>query len=126
MRTSDKALAASIIFGLLVWVLDAVMDYAFFYDRSFWALLIADIPISKVYFRIAIIVSFSVFGFIISGIMAKRQVAEKALEENEKNTAPSSKALKTVVMKSILAETLPFLMTPSVKSWGAQATRCAR
>ena len=84
MRTSDKALAASIIFGLLVWVLDAVMDYVIFYDRSFWALLIADIPINKVYFRMAIIVSFSVFGFIISGIMAKRQVAEKALEENEK------------------------------------------
>ncbi len=84
MRTSDKALAASLIFGLLVWILDVVMDFVIFYDRSFWALLIADIPDNKVYFRLAIIVSFTVFGFVISGIMAKRQVAEKALEENEK------------------------------------------
>ena len=83
MRTSDKALSASILFGLFVWALDAVFDYFLFSEKNLWDLLIADIPGDKVYFRITIIISFSVFGFIVSGIMAKRQETEKALSASE-------------------------------------------
>jgi len=83
MRTSDKALAASILFGLSVWIIDATIDYFVFYDLGFWDLLIADIPIGKAYFRVASIISFTVFGFIISGVMAKRHIAESALQTSE-------------------------------------------
>ncbi|MDP2644166.1 MAG: response regulator [Desulfobacterales bacterium] len=83
MKTSDKALAASLLFGLFVWAMDAVIDSFIFTEKSFWALLIADIPAGKVYFRLVLMFSFAVFGFIISGIMGKRSLAEKALQDSE-------------------------------------------
>lgn len=83
MRTADKALAASILFGLLVWIADATIDYFLFYDRSMWDLLIADMPMGKAYFRVSTVISFAVFGFILSGLMAKRQIAEDALQSSE-------------------------------------------
>ena len=83
MKTSDKALALSLLFGLFIWLFDAVLDFFIFPDKTFIGILITDLPAGKVYFRMVALTSFTVFGFIISGLMDRRRLAEEALKQSE-------------------------------------------
>ena len=83
MKIADKALALSVVYGLLIWLFDAVADMLSFADKTFLEVLITDIPSGKVYFRLVSLLSFTVFGFIISGLMDKRHKAEQALTSSE-------------------------------------------
>ncbi|MEE9152263.1 MAG: PAS domain-containing sensor histidine kinase [Thermoplasmata archaeon] len=84
MRTEHKIIGFSIIFGLFVWVLDAIVDHFLFHERPFFENLIFDVPIHDIYMRSVIIAVFIVFGLITSRIFVERKKAEKALRENEK------------------------------------------
>ena len=48
-----------------------------FYKRSFGRLLIYDVPAHEVYIRSLILVSFLMFGVIISKVLAKHMQTEK-------------------------------------------------
>ncbi len=83
MKVEKKIIALSISFGLFVWVVDAVLDFYFFYEGTFWELLIYDVPKHEVYIRSVILASFMIFGILIGSIMVKRKKAEEALQESE-------------------------------------------
>lgn len=80
-------MTVSIGLGLFLWIVDAVLDYVIFYKGTFFELLIANVPAPEVYSRLVVIVCFFVFGTFVSGIVAKREQAEKALEESEERFA---------------------------------------
>lgn len=84
MKVEKKVIALSIAFGLFVCVVDAVLDFYFFYEGTFWDLLIYNVPKHEVYIRSVILASFTIFGIIIASIMAKRKPAEEAPRESEK------------------------------------------
>jgi len=69
---------------LAFWIIDAVLDSLFFFERPFLDLLILNIPEHEIYIRIAILGIFSISGFVISGIISRHQKTEKLLQESEK------------------------------------------
>ena len=74
-------IALAIIFGLIVWVFNTVIDYLFFFkERSFWSLLFLDTPIHEVYTRLLILISFTLFGIIVSALLVKRRQIERILK----------------------------------------------
>ena len=44
MKTKYKIILVSTVFGLGVWVIDSVLDYLFYYESSFYDLLILNVP----------------------------------------------------------------------------------
>ena len=101
MRTNNenrkKSHCVSIAFGLLVGVVDAVLDFYFFYEGTFWELLIYDVPKHEVYIRSVILASFIIFGIIAATIMAQRKKAEEKLRESEAQLAESNQLMAGVL-----------------------------
>ncbi|MBW1797679.1 MAG: PAS domain-containing protein, partial [Deltaproteobacteria bacterium] len=97
MKVEKKVIALSIAFGLFIWVVDAVLDFYFFYEGTFWELLIYDVPKHEVYIRLVILASFIIFGIIVASIMAKRKKVEEALRESEARLAESNQLLAGVL-----------------------------
>lgn len=89
MKTEYKVIIFSIIFGLFAWVIVAVFEYFIFYEGTFWGLLISDISKHEVYTRSVMLGNFTIFGIVISGIIARRKRAEEALQK-------ANRSLKTL------------------------------
>ncbi|MFP3951685.1 MAG: PAS domain S-box protein [Candidatus Bathyarchaeia archaeon] len=62
--------------GLSVWLISAIMDYLYFYDRPFLDILVLDVPPSEIYHRVLVL---SIF--ITAGIFFHRR--EEDLRERE-------------------------------------------
>ncbi len=58
---------------MFIWVVDAVLDFYFFYEGTFWKLFIYDMPKQKVY--------------IWSVIIAKRHIPTRLLRIQENSDA---------------------------------------
>ncbi len=69
-------------FGILVWISDSALDSLFFYEGTFIDRLILDVPKHEIYFRLQVIVFFTIFGIIIANLFSKRNQAEKALHRS--------------------------------------------
>jgi len=80
MKTEHEVIAVSVMFGLLVWIIDAVMDYLFFYEGTLLELLITDVPPHEIYIRSLTILFFLIFGIIVLRFITKRKHAEDALQ----------------------------------------------
>ncbi|RJR47888.1 MAG: PAS domain S-box protein [Deltaproteobacteria bacterium] len=76
IKDEYKVILFSIIAGGAVWVIDAIMDTLIFYHMPFYSLLIADVPSHEIYIRVLIIISFIIYGFIISRNVAKAKESE--------------------------------------------------
>jgi PAS domain S-box-containing protein len=70
-------MAASIALGLFVWIIDAGLDYFFFYSGTFLDLLILHVPSHELYIRSVALGSFVLFGLFASNLVAKRERAEE-------------------------------------------------
>jgi len=80
-----QSIALSVVFGVLIWVIDAMIDFFAFKEDgiSFFDFLISDLTTFELYARLVISGSFFGFGMIMSVFMAKRRGAEEALRGNE-------------------------------------------
>ena len=72
-------------FGLLVWVIDALLDHLIFYTEAgtFLEILITNPPEHEVYIRLVLLGSFLVFGAVIAVLFARRRRTEQALIHQE-------------------------------------------
>ena len=102
MKTEYKIIPLSIILGLFVWVIDALLDYLIFYEGTFWALLIYGIPGHKIYIRTVILGTFLVFGALIAGIMAKRKRAAGKKKQEITFTAEEAVFRDVLARKHVL------------------------
>ncbi len=94
MKTKYKVVALSIVFGLFVWVIDAVLDYFIFYQGPFWELLITGIPKHEIYIRSVILASFIVFGILMSAAIGRRKRTEEALRASNQQLQASEQQFK--------------------------------
>ena len=85
MKTETRVIALSIFLGLIVWIIDSVLDYFIFYEGTFLDLLIFDVPNHEIYIRFVVLFIFAMFGMIISKVIAKRKQAEEALRLERDN-----------------------------------------
>ena len=58
MKTNRYVIVLSVVFGLLVWIIDSVIDYFVFYEGTMLELLITDVPLHELYIRLIIIAFF--------------------------------------------------------------------
>jgi len=62
----------AVLSGVAIWVLDSLLDYfLFFPERSFWGVLIADIPRGKLPIRLAAVSGLIVFGAIMAVVFSR-------------------------------------------------------
>jgi len=77
MKIENKVIGISILLGLLTGVADSAIDSLMFYEKSFWDLLIFDVPKFEIYLRSIILFVFAISGFIVSKIIVKHRKAEQ-------------------------------------------------
>ena len=85
MKTENIIILASIILGLILAIADSILDFFLFHENLFLDLLLFDVPIFELYRRTFILAVFVMFGIVVSRIMTKREKAEIALHESERN-----------------------------------------
>ncbi len=79
MKVEHKVIVLLAVFGLLTWIVDAIVDYLFFYEGSFVGLLITNVPPHEVYVRSVGIVTFIIFGIVISRLLSERRYMREVL-----------------------------------------------
>lgn len=83
IKDEHRVIIFSFVGGMSLWIIDAFIDSVFFSHGSFPDLLILDLSFHEFYLRSLFLLSFVVFGFVISRMLAKRRKAEEALRKSE-------------------------------------------
>jgi len=87
-KDGQKIILISILGGISLWIIDALIDSFIFSKGSFWSMIWLNDG-HELYMRSLFLVSFIIFGFLIARFVARRQslensriAAEKALHES--------------------------------------------
>jgi PAS domain S-box-containing protein len=80
MKTEHKVLVSAFLMGILIAVIDALLDSLFFYEGTFLELLIFNIPPHEFYIRSVVVICFISFGFVVGRVLNQR---EQAVEHSE-------------------------------------------
>ena len=78
MKIQHKIIGTSMIVGVMIWIIDAVLDFLFFQEGPFLEVLIYHVHPHHLYIRLLGIGSFLVFGIIIAKFIGLRKKAEDA------------------------------------------------
>jgi hypothetical protein len=107
--TSGKSSDRSIIyilwafgFGLLIWIIDALLDFLIFYPDygTFPQILITNPPGHEIYIRLVILAGFIVFGVFIGRQFVKRKQIEKELRHEEAKLLATFKGIGDAVIST--------------------------
>lgn len=90
-RKEHHVIVSAFIFGLLVWVMDALLDHIIFYkgQYNFWEHLVLNPEPHEIYMRTFILLFFLLFGALLSVQLEKRRAESK-------KTAHLNQVLKAV------------------------------
>ncbi len=109
MRNKYIILLLAAIGGMLFWIIDAAFGSMFFYKKSFWDLLILEVPAHALYIRVSVFLILLTFGWFLSsryhvlfgkamgkmrGSLAELDDSGKQLETVSKQLTASQKQLK--------------------------------
>lgn len=87
MKDQYKTILIAVMFGILFWWIDSVLDYLLFYNLSFLDVLVLHVPPHELYIRIVIFCFFVFGGVLIALILTSRKQAEKKLIESQRMLA---------------------------------------
>ncbi len=92
MKEEHKVIAGALILGVLIGVVDGVIDYLFFNEdkSSVLDMLILDVPIFEIYIRSSVFVIILALGLIAARSITKRKRAEQALKKYAKDLEESN------------------------------------
>lgn len=79
MKTGHKVLAVSILFGLIFWILDAVLDFFLFLEGTFFDVLILKMTPHEIFMRSINLGLFIMFGLIMPKVLFKRNKTKDKL-----------------------------------------------
>ena len=96
--TNGKLLFFEVIMvGVLVWIVDSILDYFFFYEgAAFWDLFLLDIPIHELYIRSFIIILLFGLGLIIIAQTNKQEKFFHSRMKIKEELIQSQKKLETI------------------------------
>lgn len=83
MKVRHRVIALFISVGILIWFLDAVLDYLIFVHGNFWNLLILNLTPHELFMRILILVIFIICGIVLAAIFNRLRENEEALKASE-------------------------------------------
>jgi PAS domain S-box-containing protein len=92
LRIEIKFIILSLLLGLLVIIIDAVLNSLIFHDRNFRDLLILNVPAHEIYMRLTILACFLGFGIFVSRIVASRSRTASALIKSDAKLAATLKS----------------------------------
>jgi signal transduction histidine kinase len=81
MKLRSNIFTLSLLFGLLLYLLDALIDSLIFRTGTFWNSLFSGVPAHEIRLRMVMVAGFLAFGIVVSRILAGRRRAENALRE---------------------------------------------
>jgi len=81
-KKERNVVGVSVLFGIVLWILDALLNSLFFYEGTFLELLGTAIPYPVLYNRAVVILCLLIFGLIISRIVSRLENAEQALSRS--------------------------------------------
>ncbi|MFP4548705.1 MAG: hypothetical protein ACLFQM_11285, partial [Fidelibacterota bacterium] len=84
MRLHLRTIILGSLLAVSIWIIDAIIDTIVFYDKSFWGVLIYDVPPHDVYSRLIIIALFLTFTFLLSMHMKKLTEVNTLTKERNK------------------------------------------
>ncbi len=84
MYIARKQLILGLVCGVVFWVVDALLDFLFFYEGSLLDLLILQVPSHEIYIRLAVFVGFAVFGIHLGRLLAERKQIEDDLIKGQR------------------------------------------
>jgi PAS domain S-box-containing protein len=113
MKTGHKIIILSIILGLSVWVIDAILDYIFFYQGAFLDLLVMGVPSHEFYIRSVILGTFVIFGMIASSIVTKRENIQASLRESEERFRQIAENISKILWSSDPTRSSFLYLSPS-------------
>ena len=102
MSTKIKIMLIAVAAGLLFWLIDAVLDYSFFYSNTFIELLLTNVPAHELYVRIAVLILFLSFGSVIGVFLKERKKNQGWLENIQSILTPKVELSSPVPQKDSL------------------------
>ncbi|MGA1876185.1 MAG: PAS domain S-box protein [bacterium] len=96
MKVQHKIMSLAIIIGLCIWFFDAVLDFFFFHEGTFFEVLVFGLHPHHLYIRLVGLVSFAVCGFFISKAFVMRKRIEESLREYQKAVESSHDLMAAV------------------------------
>jgi light-regulated signal transduction histidine kinase (bacteriophytochrome) len=83
LKSGKGVIILSIIAGVATWISNAIVERLYYYGstRSFWDLLLLDIPPEEFYDRIITMAAFLLLGIIVARMLEKRIASEARLKD---------------------------------------------
>lgn len=78
LKEEQKIIIFSVVFGVLVWLSDAIVDSAFFHEETFMEMAFYKVTPFEIYFRTTILVVLVVSGLFASVYLRRARLAEEA------------------------------------------------
>jgi len=100
MKLDRRILLLSVLFGILAYVVDALVDWHVFYrgQGTFLELLLLSPPAHEIYIRLLLVACFAVFGVIAARITEKRRAAETAARQDAQQLAVTLASIGDAVL----------------------------
>lgn len=80
MEMKRGILTLSATFAVGVWIFDAAIDFLFFFEGSFYSLLVGDVPVHELYVRTLLSGSFLLFGVIAYLLVTRIETEQRQYE----------------------------------------------
>jgi len=84
----------SILFGIVAWCIDGIIDHFFFKEGTLAGSLIFNIPFHHVFMRLSVVALFLIFGLVISHILTRLKETEGILKQQTEELARSNAELE--------------------------------
>ena len=113
IRAEMIILPIAVFIGLLLGLIDTLLDYWLFYDLPFMEILITNVPKHEIWMRGLILLSFVASGLIISSLFKKRRLVKEALQKSHDELEQqvlqrTSELQKSNEIYQTLVDTIPY------------------
>jgi signal transduction histidine kinase len=81
IKSQYKAIIISTCLVFLGWMIHAILESLFFYQKPFLEILITDVPLYDIYIRVGVGLCFFIFGILLSNNLTQRKKAEEELKK---------------------------------------------
>jgi signal transduction histidine kinase len=83
MKFKSNIFILTLLFALLLYLIDTLLDYLFFHTGTFWDWLFYEVPVHDIRDRMVTVAGVFAFGIVVSRILAGRRLAEEALKRSQ-------------------------------------------
>jgi len=100
IKDEHKVIALTFLASISIWIIDAVIDAFIFHSGTFLNLLLFDLSFHEFYFRLLFVVSFIIFGVIISRVLYNHKLVEGELRKALKRVIDETAKTEAIIEES--------------------------